>query len=102
MLLVVPIGISSGLVTPLVSASVQEQTPQDLLARVFGVFNTGTMGLAMLGMTLFGWLADSFSITFSLVGIASVTLATGVVTALFIRPCRRWSSSGRISAASAA
>jgi MFS family permease len=102
LLLMIPIGMSSGLVTPLVSASVQEQTPQDLLGRVFGVFNTGTMGLAMLGMTLFGWLADAFSPTFSLVGIASVTAATGAVTAFFIRPCRRWSSSSKPSTASAA
>jgi len=102
LLLMVPIGISSGLVTPLVAASVQEETPQDLLGRVFGVFNTGTMGLAMLGMTLFGWLADAFSPTVSLVGIASVAAATGVLTACFIRPCRRWSSSPKRSAGSAA
>jgi MFS family permease len=103
LLLVLPIGISSGLVTPLVSASVQELTPRHLLARVFGVFNTGTMGLAMLGMTLFGWLADAFSPTFSLVGIAAVTAATGVLTAFFIRPCHRWSESGKkTSPASAA
>ena len=102
LLLMVPIGVSSGLVTPLVSASVQEETPQDLLGRVFGVFNTGTMGLAMLGMTLFGWLADAFNPMVSLVGIASVTAATGALTAFFIRPCRRWSSSPKRSAASAA
>ena len=102
LLLMVPIGVSSGLVTPLVSASVQEETPQDLLGRVFGVFNTGTMGLAMLGMTLFGWLADAFSPTLSLVGIASVTAATGVLTVCFIRPCQRWSASPKRAASSAA
>ena len=58
--LIAGIGATSGLITPLVSASLQERTPKDLMARVFGPFNTGTMVFSMIGMTLFGWLADSF------------------------------------------
>ena len=42
--LIAGIGATSGLITPLVSASLQERTPKDLMARVFGPFNTGTMG----------------------------------------------------------
>jgi MFS family permease len=81
-LFLVAIGGSSGLVTPVVSATLQEMTPKDLLARVFGVFNTGVMAFAMLGMTVFGWAADTFSPVISLLGIGGVTLVTGVIAGL--------------------
>jgi MFS family permease len=81
-LFLVAIGGSSGLVTPVVSATLQEMTPKDLLARVFGVFNTGVMAFAMLGMTVFGWAADTFSPVISLLGIGAVTLVTGVIAGL--------------------
>jgi MFS transporter, DHA3 family, macrolide efflux protein len=91
--LIVVIGGSSGLVTPIVSASLQEMTPKDLLARVFSVFNTGTMALAMLGMTVFGWAADRYGPLVSLTSIGSVLLATAIVTFVMIPRCRRLSKS---------
>ena len=87
-LLFVAIGGSSGLVTPVVSATLQEMTPKDLLARVFGVFNTGVMAFAMLGMTVFGWAADTFGPVISLLGIGVVTLATGVMAGLLAFWCQ--------------
>ncbi len=81
-LLIVLIGGSSGLVTPVVSATLQEMAPKEMLARVFGVFNTGTMAFAMLGMTLFGWVADTFNPVVSLVGIGTATLITGVMAGI--------------------
>jgi MFS family permease len=93
--LIVVIGGSSGLVTPIVSASLQEMTPKDLLARVFSVFNTGTMALAMLGMTVFGWAADRYGPLVSLTSIGSVLLATAVVTFVMIPRCKRLSKSSR-------
>ncbi len=88
-LFIVLIGGSSGLVTPVVSATLQEMAPKEMLARVFGVFNTGTMAFAMLGMTLFGWVADTFSPVISLVGIGTATLVTGVMAGLLASRCRR-------------
>lgn len=90
--LMVAIGGSSGLVTPIVSASLQQMTPKDLLARVFGVFNTGTMAFAMIGMTALGWMADHFSPVVSLVGIGTVKLGTAAITALLNPWCMRLSS----------
>ena len=90
-LLLMAIGGSSGLVTPVVSATLQEMTPKDLLARVFGVFNTGVMAFAVLGMTVFGWAADTFSPVISLVGIGVVTLVTGVMAGLLASWCQRLS-----------
>jgi DHA3 family macrolide efflux protein-like MFS transporter len=92
------IGGSSGLVTPIVSATLQEMTPKDLLARVFGVFNTGVMAFAMLGMTVFGWAADTFGPVISLLGIGVVTLVTGVMAGLLASWCQRLSTAKRATA----
>jgi len=91
-LFIMLIGGSSGLVTPIVSATLQEMAPKEMLARVFGVFNTGTMAFAMLGMTLFGWVADTFSPVISLIGIGTATLATGVMASLLASQCQRLST----------
>jgi MFS family permease len=88
-LLIAVIGASSGLVTPIVSASLQEKTPEDLLARTFSVFNTGTMAMAILGMTLFGWIADQYDPNFALFVMAAVGAGTAILTALLIPRCTR-------------
>lgn len=88
-LLIAAIGGSSGLVTPIVSASLQEKTPKELLARIFGVFNTGTMGMAMVGMTLFGWAADRYDPSFALFAMAAAGVGTAVLISLMIPWCKR-------------
>lgn len=87
--LIAIIGGSSGLITPLVSASLQERTPKDMLARVFGVFNTGAMAFAMAGMTVFGWMADRYGPSMSLLGVAAVQFAAAGITLAVIPWCRR-------------
>jgi len=87
--LMVIVGAGSGLVTPLVSASLQERTLKNLMSRVFGLFNSGVMACAMLGMTLFGWMADSFGPNTSLFGIGAVHFGAAAVTAGLIPWCRR-------------
>ncbi|MGQ0811887.1 MAG: MFS transporter [Nitrospiraceae bacterium] len=87
--LIILIGGGSGLVLPVVSASLQELTPHKLLARVFSVFNTGTMALAMLGMTIIGWSADKYPPTRSLLVIAGIQIGTAVATALLVPWCYR-------------
>lgn len=88
-LLISVIGISSGLITPLVSASLQERTPKELLARVFGTFNTGTMAFAMLGMTALGWASDKFGASVSLITIGSAQLGAAAFTAVLLPLCYR-------------
>lgn len=92
--LIVVVGASSGLVTPIVSASLQERTPKNLMARVFGVFNSGVMACAMLGMTIFGWVADTFGAGASLFGIGAVHLGAALITAGLIPWCKRLAGSG--------
>ena len=87
--LIAVIGGSSGLITPLVSASLQERTPKELLARVFSVFNTGSMAFAMLGMTVLGWASDAFGASVSLISIGSAQLAAAALTAVLLPLCYR-------------
>lgn len=88
LVLIAAIGASSGVVNPFVSASLQERTPKDMLARVFSVFNTGTLVAAMAGMTATGWIAERMGPIVSLVVIAVVHATTAVLTAVLIPWCR--------------
>ena len=87
--LIVAIGATSGLINPLVATSLQERTPKDLMARVFGLFNTGTMVSSMIGMTLFGWAADRFGPGVSLVAIGLVNGGAATVSMVLLPWCYR-------------
>ncbi len=88
-LLIVAIGGSAGLVTPIVSAALQEMTPKNLLARVFSFFNTVTMAFAMLGMMIFGLTADRLGPVAALFGIGLTQIGTGIFTAFLVPWCKR-------------
>ena len=88
-LLIALIGASSGMVNPFVSASLQERTPRNLLARVFSLFNTGYLAFAMTGMTIVGWLADAYDPIASVVTIGIIGIGTAVITAVMIPWCYR-------------
>ena len=90
--LIVAIGATSGLITPLVATSLQERTPKELMARVFGLFNTGTMVFAMIGMTLFGWIADRFGPGIGLAAIGLVNGAAAIVSMGLLPWCYRLAS----------
>jgi MFS family permease len=87
--LIAVVGVSSGVVNPFVSASIQERTPKHMLARVFSVFNTGALVAAMVGMTGAGWIADRTGPSVSLMATAGVTAAGAVLTAVLIPLCHR-------------
>ena len=88
-LLIATVGVSSGVVNPFVSASIQERTPKHMLARVFSVFNTGVLVAAMVGMTGSGWIADRMGPSVSLMATAGVSMAAAVLTAVLIPWCHR-------------
>lgn len=96
--LIAAVGAGSGLITPLISASLQERTDRHLLGRVFGVFNTGTMASAMTGMTLSGWLADAFGPAVALAAIGSVKLAAAGLSLALLPLCRRLAAAGSAEA----
>jgi hypothetical protein len=59
------------------------------MARVFSVFNTAVMALAMIGMTAVGWAADRFSPFVSLVGIGTVQLVAACSALVVLPWCRK-------------
>jgi MFS transporter, DHA3 family, macrolide efflux protein len=60
-----------------------------MLARVFGIFNTGTLIASMVGMTAGGWIADRMGPIASLMAIASINAGAAVLTASLIPWCDR-------------
>ena len=91
-LLIALIGASSGLINPFVSASIQERTPKEMLARVFSVLNTGTLVASMAGMTAGGWITDHMGPIVSLSAIATVNTAAALFTVMLIPWCHRLQS----------
>ncbi len=83
--LILVIGGSTALFTPVVWAMLQEMTPAHLLGRVFTTFSTGSMAAAMTGMAGFGWAADSIGPASTLLAIGLTLLLTALVTAWFSR-----------------
>ena len=87
-LLMIVIGGSTALFTPVVWSVLQEMTPAHMLARVMTTFSTGGMFAAMLGMMAFGWAADALGAAVSLIGIGLILLMTALLTAQFSRRCQ--------------
>ena len=81
--LIVVIGGSTALFTPLVWTMLQELTPAHLLGRVFTSFATGGMASSMAGMAGFGWAADAIGPGASLAGISVILLTTAVAAGVF-------------------
>ena len=86
-ILMVVIGGTTALFTPIAWALLQEITPTHLLARVLTTFSTGGMFAAMIGMAAFGWAADTLGATVSLVGIALTLMMTALLSLRFSRRC---------------
>lgn len=86
--LVIVIGGSTALFTPVVWALLQELTPGHMLGRVFTTFSTGAMSSAMAGMVGFGWAADTMGPAASLIGIGAVLMVTAGMADHFGRRCR--------------
>lgn len=86
-LLMVIIGGSTALFTPIVWAVLQEMTPSHMLARVMTTFSTGGMFAAMVGMMAFGWAADTLGAAVSLIGIGFILMITALLAARFSRRC---------------
>jgi MFS family permease len=85
--LMIIVGGSTALFTPVVWAVLQEMTPGHMLARVMTTFSTGGMFAAMLGMTAFGWAADALGAAISLFGIGLILMMTALMAARFSRRC---------------
>lgn len=91
--LVVVIGGSTALFTPVIWTVLQEVTPAPLLGRVLTTFSTGGMASAMAGVLGFGWVADAVGPAASLAGIGVILFGTAAVVA----QVSRWQGLARVS-----
>ncbi len=73
------VGGSAAVLNPIVSALLQEVTPEHLSGRVLSTFSVGSMASARAGMTGFGWVADTIGPAASLMGLGFVLLLTAAV-----------------------
>jgi MFS family permease len=82
---VILVGAGAAVLNPVVWALLQEVTPSHLMGRVLTTFSTGSMAAAMVGMSGFGWIADTIGPAQSLVGLGLVLLLTAWVATLISR-----------------
>lgn len=80
-LLVACVGLGFGTWTPIAWGIIQEVAPPGLVGRVMAVYTAVATATSMLGMTVFGWVAESFGSVPSVLGIGVVmgVLAGGTV-----------------------
>ena len=77
--LMVLLGGSLALFTPITWAFLQELAPGAVVARVLTTFSTAAMAASMMGMVLFGWIADAMAPGVSLIGAGLIFFLTAVV-----------------------
>jgi len=82
---VILVGAGAAVLNPVVWALLQEVTPSHLMGRVLTTFSTGSMAAAMVGMSGFGWIADTIGPAQSLMGLGLVLLLTAYVATYFSR-----------------
>lgn len=78
-LLVACIGIGFGTWTPIAWGIIQEVAPPGMVGRVMAVYTAVATATSMAGMSFFGWVAESFGSSASVIGIGLVlfVLASG-------------------------
>ncbi len=69
---VVCIGIGLGTWTPIAWGIIQEVAPPGMVGRVMAVYTAMATATSMLGMSAFGWVAESFGSVVSIIGIGGV------------------------------
>ena len=79
LLVVIVIGMGSGVLTPIEWGIIQEISPSQLLGRVLALYGTFAMLAAIAGMTTFGWITEQFGESWTLLGMGMVLLLTSQV-----------------------
>jgi MFS family permease len=73
------IGFSLGMFTPVAWGLLQEWVPAGLRGRVFAMASTAAMSASLIGMLLFGWLADTWGPKAGLIVMAVMLSATSLL-----------------------
>ncbi len=81
------IGGGMGAFTPIAWGIIQELTPSHMVGRVLGLYGTGAMTTAIIGISAFGWLTERSGPGAGLLGIGIVMLLTASVALRMRRAC---------------
>jgi len=79
------IGCGMGAFTPIAWGIIQELTPRRMVGRVLGLYGTGAMTAAILGISAFGWITERQGPEAGLMGVGIVLLLTGLVASRLSR-----------------
>lgn len=79
LLVIIFIGIGSGVLTPIEWGIIQEISPPHLIGRVLALYGTFAMLAAIGGMTTFGWIMEQFEEGWTLLGMGMILLITSQV-----------------------
>jgi MFS family permease len=77
--LMVIIGCGMGAFTPIAWGIIQELAPSRMIGRILGLYGTGAMAAAIVGISAFGWITEHHGPETSLLGIGLVLLVTALV-----------------------
>jgi MFS family permease len=72
------VGAGMGAFTPIAWGIIQELAPSHMLGRILGLYGTGAMIAAIVGISAFGWITERQGPETGLLGIGIVLLVTGL------------------------
>jgi DHA3 family macrolide efflux protein-like MFS transporter len=83
--LMVCIGAGTGTLTPIAWGVLQEITPGHMIGRVLSIYTTAAMTTAIAGMSIFGWVTQTFEERTGLFGIALAMFGTSALSIALTR-----------------
>ncbi len=81
----VVVGIGVGTLTPIAWGVLQEISPGHMVGRVLAIYTTAAMTTAITGMTVFGWVTQTFGEASGVIGIGMVMFATSFLSVALSR-----------------
>lgn len=81
------IGAGMGALTPIAWGFIQELAPRHMVGRILGLYGTGAMTAAIMGISAFGWITERYGPQSGLVGIGIVLLVTALAAGWMSRMC---------------
>lgn len=84
------IGAGMGAFTPIAWGIIQELAPSHMLGRILGLYGTGAMIAAIVGISAFGWITERQGPETGLLGIGIVLLVTGLAAGRMSRASAKY------------
>lgn len=79
------VGIGVGTLTPIAWGVLQEIAPGHMVGRVLAIYTTAAMTTAISGMTVFGWITQTYGEASGIIGIGAVMFATALLSVALSR-----------------